>query len=94
LSANSSIDVNTASEYVINISCTDGTVTTFFDLTILFTTDDAQSDTILIIIGASIGGLFLIVVIIVVCVRKRQHENNNENRENENHCRSEWRHPE
>ena len=33
-----------------------------------------------IIIGASIGGLFLLVVIIVVCVRKRQHKNNDENK--------------
>jgi hypothetical protein len=85
LSEHSSIDVNSASEYVIKISCTDGRDTTFFNLTLLFTTDtpDTQSDTILIIIGASIGGLFLIVVIIVVCVRKRQHKNNYENRENE-----------
>jgi uncharacterized membrane protein YgaE (UPF0421/DUF939 family) len=42
-----------------------------------------QSDTILIIIGVSIGGLFLIMVIIVVCVRKRQQENIDENRESE-----------
>jgi hypothetical protein len=44
---------------------------------------DTQSDTTPIIIGAFIGGLFLIVVIIVVCVRKRQHKNIYENRENE-----------
>jgi uncharacterized membrane protein YgaE (UPF0421/DUF939 family) len=70
---------------VINISCTDGTDTTFFNLTLLFTTDkpDTQSDTILIIIGVSIGGLFLIMVIIVVCVRKRQQKNIDENRESE-----------
>ena len=87
LSEHSSIDVNSASEYVINMSCTDGRDTTFFNLTLLFTTDtpDTQSDTILIIIGAAIGGLFLIAVIIfiVVCVRKRQHKDNYENRENE-----------
>ena len=74
LSENSGIDVSTTSEYVIKISCTDGTDTTFFNLTLLFTMDkpDTQSDTIPIIIGASIGGLFLIMVIIVICVRKRQ----------------------
>ena len=85
LSENSSIDVSTTSEYVIKISCTDGTDTTFFDLTLLFTTDKpkTQPDTTPIIIGASIGGLFLLVVIIVVCVRKRQHKNNDENRVNE-----------
>jgi hypothetical protein len=85
LSENSGIDVSTTSEYVIKISCTDGTDTTFFNLTLLFTTDKpyAQSDTILIIIGASIGGLFIIMVIIVVCVRKRQQKNIDENRENE-----------
>jgi hypothetical protein len=43
-----------------------------------------QSDITPIIIGASIGGLFIIVVIIVVCVRKRQHKNNDENMANEN----------
>jgi len=92
LSENSSIDVNTTSEYVIKISCTDGTDTTFFDLKLLFTTKDPavtdkpnpvvtdKPDTIPIIIGASIGGLFLIVVIIVVCARKRQHKNNDENK--------------
>jgi hypothetical protein len=87
LSENSSINVNSTSEYIIKISCTDGTDTTFFDLTLLFTTKDhavtekpdMQSDTIPIIIGASIGGLFIIVVIIVVCVRKRQHKNNDGN---------------
>ena len=70
---------------MINISCTDGTDTTFFNLTLLFTTDKPyeQSDTRLIIIGASIGGLSLIMVIIVVCVRKRQHKNKYEYRENE-----------
>jgi hypothetical protein len=85
LSENSGIYVSTTSEYVIKISCTDGTDTTFFNLTLLVTTNkpDTQSDTILIIIGASIGGLFLIMVIIVVCVRKRQHKNIDENRENE-----------
>jgi hypothetical protein len=85
LSENSGIDVSTTSEYVIKISCTDGTDTTFFNLTLLFTANkpDTQSDTILIIIGASIGGLFLIMVIIVVCVRKRQQKNIDENRENE-----------
>ena len=85
LSENSGIDVSTTSEYVIRISCTDGTDTTFFNLTLLFTTDkpDTQSDKILIIIGASIGGLFLIMVIIVVCVRKRQQKNIDENSENE-----------
>ena len=91
LSENSSIDVNTTSEYVINISCTDGIDTTFFDLTLIFTTKDpavtekpnTQSDITPIIIGAFIGGLFLIVVIIVVCVRKRQHKNNDENMANE-----------
>jgi hypothetical protein len=84
LSEHSSIDVNSASEYVIKISCTDGRDTTFFNLTLLFTTDKPyeQLDTRLIIIGASIGGLFLIVVIIVVCVRKRQHKNKYEYREN------------
>ena len=89
MSENSSIDVNTTSEYVIKISCTDGTDTTFFDLTLLFTmkkdravTDNPEtpSNTTPIIIGASIGGLFLIVVIIVVCVRKRQHKNNDGNK--------------
>jgi len=89
LSENSRIDVNTTPEYVIKISCTDGTDTTFFDLTLLFTmkkdpavTDNPEtpSNTTPIIIGASIGGLFLIVVIIVVCVRKRQHKNNDENK--------------
>jgi len=90
LSENSSIDVNTISEYVIEISCTDGTDTTFFDLTLLFTTkdpavtdkSDTQSGSTPIIIGTSIGGLFiiLIVVIIVVFVRKRQHKNNDESR--------------
>ena len=85
LSENSGIDVSTTSEYVIKITCTDGTDTTFFNLTLLFTANkpDTQSDTILIIIGASIGGLFLIMVIIVVCVRKRQQKNIDENRENE-----------
>jgi hypothetical protein len=90
LSENSNIDVNTTSEYVIKISCTDGIDTTFFDLTHLFTTKDpahtekpdSQSDSKTIIIGASIGGLFLIsiVVIIVVFVRKRQHKNFEESR--------------
>jgi hypothetical protein len=92
LSENSSIDVNTNSEYVIKISCTDGTDTTFFNLTLLLTTKknpavtdkpDTQSDTTPIIIGAFIGGLFLIVVIIVVCVRKRQLKNIYEYREKE-----------
>ena len=91
LSENSSIDVNTTSEYVINISCTDGIDTTFFDLTLIFTTKDpavtekpnTQSDITLIIIGASIGGLFIIVLIIVVCVRKKQHKNNDESMANE-----------
>jgi hypothetical protein len=92
LSENSSIDVNTTSGYVIKISCTDGTDTTFFNLTLLFTikkdpavTDktDAQSDTTPIIIGASIGGLFLIVVIMVICANKRQHKNNDGNKERE-----------
>jgi hypothetical protein len=43
---------------------------------------DSQSDSTPIIIGASIGGLFiiLIVVIIVVFARKRQHKNNDESR--------------
>ena len=87
MSENSRIDVNSTSEYLIKISCTDGIDTTFFDLTLLFTTKDpdvtdkpdTQSDMILIIIGASIAGLFIIVVIIVVRVRKRQHNNNAEN---------------
>ena len=87
MSENSSIDVNSTSEYIIKISCTDGTDTTFFDIKLLFTTKDpdvtdkpdTQSDTIPIIIGASIGGLFIIMVIIVVCVRKRQHKNNDGN---------------
>ena len=91
MSENSSIDVNTTSEYVINISCTDGIDTTFFDLTLIFTTKDpavtekpnTQSDITLIIIGASIGGLFIIVVIIVVCVRQKQHKNNDESMANE-----------
>jgi len=88
LSENSNIDVNTTSKYLIIISCTDGIDTTFFDLTLIFTTKDpgvtekpeTQSDMTPIIIGASIGGLFLIVVIIVVCVRKRQHKNNDGNK--------------
>ena len=87
MSENSRIDVNSTSEYIIKISCTDGTDTTFFDLTLLFTTKDpdvtekpdTQSDTIPIILGASIAGLFIIVVFIVVCVRKRQHKNNDGN---------------
>ena len=87
MSENSRIDVNSTSEYIIKISCTDGKDTTFFDLTLLFTTKDpdvtdkldTQSDMIPIIIGASIAGLFIIVVIIVVCVRKRQHKNNDRN---------------
>jgi hypothetical protein len=92
LTENSSIDVNTTSEYVITISCTDGTDTTFFNLTLLFTikkdptaTDkpDTQSDTTAIIIGASIDGVYLIVVIMVVCPTKRQHKNNDENKERE-----------
>ena len=85
LSENSGIDVSTTSEYVIKISCTDGTDTTFFNLTLLFTTDkaDTQSNTIPIIIGASIGGLFLIMAITVVCVRKRQQKNIDKNGENE-----------
>jgi hypothetical protein len=88
LTENSSIDVTTTSEYVITISCTDGIDTTFFDLTLLFTSKDSavtekpntQSDSTSIIIGASIGGLFivLIVVIMVVFVRKRQHKHNDE----------------
>jgi len=105
LTENSSIDVNTTSDYVIIISCTDGIDTTFFNLTLRFTTKDPavtekpdldltllsttkdpavtekpdpQSDTIAIIIGASIGGLFILVVIIVFCVSKRQHKNNDE----------------
>jgi hypothetical protein len=96
LSENSSIDVNTT-EYVIKMSCTDGTDTTFFNLTLLFTTKDpdvtdkpdtstlsiSQSETILIIIGAFIGGLFLIMVIIVICVRKWQDKNNDEHMANE-----------
>ena len=82
------------------MSCTDGTDTTFFNLTLLFTTKDpdvtdkpdtstlvaksiSQSDTILIIIGAFIGGLFLIMVIIVICVRKWQDKNNDEHMANE-----------
>ena len=90
LSEISSIDVNTTPGYVIQISCTDGIDATFFDLTLIFTTKDpaitekpdSQSDSTPIIIGASIGGLFLIliVVIIVVFVRKRQHKNYDENR--------------
>ena len=91
LTENSSGDVTTTSGYVITISCTDGTETTFFDLTLIFTTKDpavtekpnTQSDITPIIIGAFIGGLFIIVVIIVVCVRKRQHKNNDENMANE-----------
>jgi hypothetical protein len=90
LSENSRIDVNSTSEYIIKISCTDEIDTTFFDLTLLFTTKDpavtdkpdTESDMIPIIIGASIAGLFIIVVIIVVCVvcvRKRQHKNNDGN---------------
>lgn len=87
LSENSSIDVNTTSQYVIEISCTDGLDITLFDLTLLLTTEDptvtdkpdTQSDTTPIIIGASIGGLLLIVVIIVICVRKRLHKNNENN---------------
>jgi hypothetical protein len=75
-------DVTTTSEYVITISCTDGIDTTFFDLTLLFTSKDSvvtdKTDSTPIIIGASIGGLFivLIVVIMVVFVRKRQHKHN------------------
>jgi hypothetical protein len=90
LSEKSKIDVNSTSEYVIKISCTDGIDTTFFDLALLFTTKDpaftekpdSQSDSTPIIIGVSIGGLFLIliVVIIVVFVRKRQHKNYDESR--------------
>jgi hypothetical protein len=90
LSEKSKIDVNSTSEYVIKIYCTDGIDTTFFDLALLFTTKDpavtekpdSQSDSTPIIIGVSIGGLFLIliVVIIVVFVRKRQHKNNDESR--------------
>ena len=88
MSENSRIDVNSTSEYIIKISCTDGIDTTFFDLTLLFTTKDpdvtdkpdTQSDTIPIITGASIGGLFIIVVIIVVFARKRQHKNYVESR--------------
>ena len=87
MSENSSIDVSATSEYVIRISCTDGTDTTFFNLTLLFTTNTdkpkTQADTILIIISASIGGLFLLVVVLViVCVRKRQNKKNDENRVN------------
>jgi len=85
LSENSSIDVHTNSEYVIKISCTDGADTTFFDLTLLFTTDkpETQSDNTGIIIGASIGGLFLLVIIVVcICVKKRQHKNNDKKWEN------------
>ena len=86
---NSSGDVTTTSGYVITISCTDGTETTFFDLTLIFTTKDpavtekpnTQSDITPIII--IIGGLFIIVVIIVVCVRKRQHKTNYDNMANE-----------
>ena len=84
LTENSSIDVTTTSEYVITISCTDGIDTTFFDLTLLFTSKDSavtdKADSTPIIIGASIGGLFmvLIVVIMVVFVRKRQHKHNDE----------------
>jgi hypothetical protein len=85
LTENSSGDVTTTSGYVITISCTDGTETTFFDLTLIFTTKDpavtekpnTQSDITPIII--IIGGLFIIVVIIVVCVRKRQHKTNYDN---------------
>jgi hypothetical protein len=83
---NSSSDVTTTSEYVIKISCTDGIDTTFFDLTLLFTTKDFtvtdKPDSTPIIIGASIGGLFiiLIVVIMVVFVRKRQRKHNDESR--------------
>ena len=127
MSDNSSIDINTTSDYVIIISCTDGTDTTFVNLTLRFTPKDpdvtekthydptplsttmdpavtekpATNPTLLstttdpavtektdtdlkyttpIIIGASIGELFLLVVIIVVCVRKRQHKNNDENK--------------
>ena len=90
LSENSNIDVNTTSEYVIKIACTDGIDTTFFDLTLVFTAKDpahtekpdSQSDSTPIIIGASIGGWFLIliVVIIVVFARKRQHKNYEESR--------------
>ena len=90
MSENSSIDVITTSEYVIDISCTDGIDTTFFDLTLLFTTKDpaatenpdSQLDSTPIIIGVSIGGSFLIliVVITVVFVRKRQHKNYDESR--------------
>ena len=90
LSEKSKIDVNSTSDHVIKISCTDGIDTTFFDLILLFTTKDpaftekpdSQSDSTPIIIGVSIGGLFLIliVVIIVVFVRKRQHKNYDESR--------------
>jgi hypothetical protein len=80
----SSSDVTTTSEYVITISCTDGIDTTFFDLTLLLTSKDSavteKTDLTPIIIGASIGGLFivLILVIMVVLVRKRQHKHNDE----------------
>ena len=71
LSENSSIDVNTASEYVIKISCTDGTDTTSFDLTILFTTNKPDTPSTdnskLIIIGSSIGGS-LFVFMLILCV--------------------------
>ena len=86
LSENSSIDISTTFKYVIKISCTDGIDTTFFDLTLLFATKDSavtdKPDSTPIIIGASIGGLFiiLIVVIMAVFVKKRQHKHKDESR--------------
>ena len=79
MSENSRIDVNTTFDYVIIISCTDETDTTFFNLTLRFTSkenpDPGLTDTLVVIISASICGLLLLVVIMVVFVRKWQHKN-------------------
>ncbi|CAG2241191.1 unnamed protein product [Mytilus edulis] len=78
---NVSIQSNTSSEFILTITCGDGTENTEFELKIQFrpknegtpTTDENEPTNIPMIVGMPIGSLFVIIILIILaCIWKKR----------------------
>ncbi|CAG2234180.1 unnamed protein product [Mytilus edulis] len=78
---NVSIQSNTSSEFILTITCEDGTENTEFELKIQFrpknegtpTIDENEPTNIPMIVGMSIGSLFVIIILIILaCIWKKR----------------------
>lgn len=78
---NVSIQSNTSSEFILTITCEDGTENTEFELKIQFrpknegtpTIDENEPTNIPMIVGMSVGSLFVIIILIILaCLWKKR----------------------